>query len=130
MTVLSIKKRILPISIALIALMAFPGMAASGSSSSEGEAILYLEKVDPFKKRMPSPNYLEIVYSQGFLTLTSNCYEGHFSLSFTNLDTGESHEVPSIIVGESASISLSNGEYEVAATGPDGLALVGFMQVY
>ncbi|MDE6549641.1 MAG: hypothetical protein K2L22_11655 [Muribaculaceae bacterium] len=103
---------------------------ADNGSSSGGDALLTQQVTNPLRKRMPSRDYLEVMYENGVLSLSSNSYEGNFSLSFINIESGESHEVPSIFVGETISIFLPCGEYEVSAMGSDGLVLHGFMQVF
>ncbi len=103
---------------------------ADNSSSPGGDAFLTQQEISPRKKRIPSRNYLEVRYENQSLSFLSESYEGEFSLSFTNIETGESYEVPSISVGDSVSFIIPCGEYEVYAIGPDGLILGGFMQVY
>lgn len=100
------------------------------SSSGNGDAVLRQHDEYPDIKRCPSKIILEVVYSDGMLTLISNYYEGAFSLRFENYDTGESHEVSSILVGESIPVQLNYGEYEVKAISEEGIVLSGFMQVY
>lgn len=106
------------------------GSSQDTSQNGNGTAVLDLIAHDPKTKRMPSRNRLEIVYADGSLTLFSNYYEGAFSLRFENYDTGESHEVSSILVGESIPVQLNYGEYEVKAISEEGIVLSGFMQVY
>ena len=118
-----------------VMLMSLSTFADSGSSQksnppANGKAVLSLHKKDPDIKRMPSRNHLDVVYENGMITLLSESYEGDFSLSFINVESGESYEVSSIFVGETISIFLPCGEYEVSAMGPDGLVLSGFMQVF
>ncbi|MDE5871536.1 MAG: hypothetical protein K2H22_06325 [Muribaculaceae bacterium] len=73
---------------------------------------------------------MEIFYSDGVLSLLSDYYDGEFSLCFENCESGESHEVSSILVGESVAVELNYGEYVVTAINGDGIMLSGFMQVY
>lgn len=124
-------KSILSIVFGISLLSVFPVESyADNGSQSGGDALLTQQEISPDKKRMPSRNYLEVVYENGSLSLFSGCYEGSFSLSFVNLDSGEGYEVPAVSVGGSISIELPCGEYEVSAIGSDGLILVGFMQVF
>lgn len=115
-------------------LASFSANADSGSSGNttqgNGSAILELQAHSPKSKRMPSRLHLEVVYQDGTVTLLSDFYEGVFSLSFENLETGEAYEVSPILVGGSASLDLGCGEYQVNAIGEDGTLLAGFMQVF
>ncbi|MDE7097483.1 MAG: hypothetical protein K2O47_08330, partial [Muribaculaceae bacterium] len=94
-----------------------------------GSAILDLQSRCPRTKRMPSKNHLELIYSDGVLTLLSNYYEGVFSLSFENNESGEYYEIPSIFVGESISFELTSGVYQVDAISTDGTILSGIMEI-
>ncbi|MDE5585527.1 MAG: hypothetical protein K2I92_04190 [Muribaculaceae bacterium] len=126
-----LRKRMRPIFIGLITLTAFPGMASSDKSpQSNGDAILTQFERDPLRKRMPSRNYLEVVYTNGVLQLLSPAYEGEFFLSFENSDSGEYHAVSSICVNETMDLQLQYGVYDVLAIGVDGTTLVGSLEVY
>lgn len=119
----------------LVVCAVLPGYAEGSSSGNSdapvnGGAVLDLQAPHPKTKRMPSKNVLEVVYTDGILTLDSNFYEGIFSLSFKNYESGEIYEVPTIQVGQSVPFELVIGEYEVKAIGEDGSLLSGFMQVY
>ena len=119
----------------VIMLTSLPVAAASESSSStdqpaNGAAVLFLQSKIPRTKRMPSKNHLDVVYSDGMVSLISDTYEGEFSLSFKNTLSGESQDIPSIMVGESVFLELMCGEYQVNAIGEDGSVLSGFMQIY
>ena len=120
----------------LVVFMAsFPLYAESGSSQNSnppanGSAVLRLQSKYKDIKRMPSANCMEIFYSDGVLSLLSDYYDGEFSLCFENCESGESHEVSSILVGESVAVELNYGEYVVTAINGDGIMLSGFMQVY
>lgn len=121
----------------MLALMltSISAVAESGSSqkpkpSSNGSAVLNLQKKDPDIKRMPSRNCLEVVYAEGIVSLSSDFYEGEFSMTFENLESGAVAEVPSISVGESAPLELTIGEYAITAIAVDGTTLVGYMEVY
>ena len=131
MTVIKLKKSIQSIFIGLIVMTAFPIMASSEPSDpGNGGAILTTEEEDPFIKRMPSRKLLYLSYTDGSVSISSNFYEGVFSLSFENYESGETYEVPSIQVGQSVPLNLNYGEYQVKAIGEDGSHLSGFMQVY
>lgn len=91
--------------------------------------MLDLQYKSPKTKRAPSRNFLEIVCSDGTVTLLSETYNGEFSLSFENCESGESYEIPSIYVGESVSFELNVGEYQVDAVSEDGTVLSGVMDV-
>lgn len=119
----------------VIMLTSLPVAAASESSSSSdqpanGSAVLLLQYKTPRTKRMPSKNHLEVVYSDGMISLISDTYEGEFSLSFKNTLSGEFYNISSIMVGESVLLELESGEYQVNAIGEDGSVLSGFMQIY
>lgn len=126
------KRIVLMMSIMLISLSAFADSESSQKSNppANGSAVLLLVRKDPDIKRMPSNNHLDVVYENGILSLLSESYEGDFSLSFINIESGESYEVSSIFVGETISVDLPCGEYEVSAMRSDGLILAGFMQVF
>ena len=127
---IKLSKSVLSIFVGIMT-MFIPGLTyADNGSSSGGGAILTQQEENPLRKRMPSRNHLEVMYENEVLTISSESYEGDFSLSFINIESGESHEVSSIFVGETRSIFLPCGEYEVSAKGPDGLVLYGFMQVF
>ncbi len=124
----------LVLAVAIIA-MALPVFAESESSKNSnppanGSAVLLLQSKHTNIMRMPSRNFIEVVYSDAILTLTSNYYEGEFSLSFEKYDTGVICEVPSIHVGESVPFELEYGEYQLTAVAEDGTVLTGYMQVY
>lgn len=124
-------KLILSVFIGILVLSLFPiESRADNGSSSGGDALLTQQVTNPLRKRMPSRNYLEVTYENGVLSLSSESYEGDFSLTFINIEAGESYEVSSIFVGEAISVDLLCGEYEVLAIGPDGLVFSGFMQVF
>lgn len=127
---IKLSNTVLSILIVLMALLIPVLTYADNGSSSGGGAILTQQEENPLRKRMPSRNHLEVMYENEVLTISSESYEGDFSLSFINIESGESHEVSSIFVGETISIFLPCGEYEVSAMGSDGLVLYGFMQVY
>lgn len=97
---------------------------------ANGSAVLNLQAQYPKTKRMPSTAVLEIVYEDGVVTLTSDDYEGGFSLSFENYETGTTYTVPSIQIGGSAPLALEIGEYQLTAVHEDGTVLMGYMQVY
>ena len=79
---------------------------------------------------MPSRTFLEVVYTDGLLTLSSDFYEGEFSLHFEDTETGESHVVSSIYVNEIMPLLLNNGRYDVTATNIDGITLIGSLEIY
>ena len=78
---------------------------------------------------MPSRDYLEVVYADGFLTLFSYFYDGEFSLKFDNCETSESYEIPCIEVGGSVSIDIMSGTYSVIAEDSDGRILSGCINI-
>ncbi|MDE5997841.1 MAG: hypothetical protein K2G77_06495 [Muribaculaceae bacterium] len=131
MVTIKLKKSIQSIFIGMIAMTSFPLMASSDiSARGNGDAILTTKEEDPLRKRMPSRNIMQLIYFDGMLTLTSDYFEGVFSLSFVNYETDDTYEVPSIQVGQSAPLELEYGEYQVNAIGEDGSHLSGFMEVY
>lgn len=109
---------------------AAPDTTQKSEIPANGEAVLDLDAPHPRTKRIPSRNVLEVVYADGIITLESEYYGGAFSLSFANCETGDTYEVPSIQVGQSAPLELEYGEYQVNAIGEDGSHLSGFMEVY
>ena len=113
----------------MVPVFADSGSSNTSNNSTNGGALLDLLAKDPKTKRVPSRNYLEIVYSYGMLTLSSNVYEGEFSFCFDNIETGESVIVPSIYVGESINIELPYGVYNVIATGSDSLSFYGCLEI-
>ena len=122
----------LTVTVAIIA-TAFSVLAEPSKTTNtkgNGSVVLDMQSHYPKTKRIPSNNFLEIVYEYGTLTLDSNCYEGKFSLSFENYETGATTEIPSIHVGECVPVILEIGEYQLTAVAEDGTELIGFMQVY
>lgn len=118
----------------VIATIVVPVFADSGSSNTSnppvnGGAILNLLAKDPRTKRAPSRNCLELVYSDGMITLSSNVYNGEFSLTLENCETGEKIVIPSIYVGESVNIELPCSVYNVSATGADSLSFFGCLEI-
>lgn len=105
--------------------------AAENSGVKVPNDIIILRPRKPVgRPNAPSLISIECRCHDGILTLTSNCYEGEFSLSFENYETGATYEIPSIQIGESVPLSLEIGEYQLTAVGEDGTELIGFMQVY
>lgn len=78
---------------------------------------------------MPSRNYLEVVYEDGFLTLLSNSYEGEFDVQLYNRGNGETICNHSIMIGSGFDINLDSGEYEVTAMNSDGSIFYGIMYI-
>ena len=99
------------------------------NSSADSSAILTTVGHGSIRKRIPSKNYLELVYSYGVLTLSSDVYEGEFSLKFANTETGECITIPSIYVGGSINIELPCGVYDVSAIGSDSLSFYGCLEI-
>ncbi|MDE6480870.1 MAG: hypothetical protein K2L45_11455 [Muribaculaceae bacterium] len=118
----------------VVALTSISATADSGSSQNsthrgKGSAMLDLQYKSPNTKRAPSRKHLEVVYMDGAVTLLSQTYNGEFSLTFENCETGESVVIPSIFVGESINIELPCGIYNVSVTGSDGLSFYGFLEI-
>ena len=125
------KKTIVTFLVGLFILSASSVMDASDKSNqSGGDAILTEEGKDPLRKRMPSRNYLEVIYSNGVLSLHSETYEGVFSLQFDSSRSVETYVVPFINVGESVAIELESGIYKVTAEGEGGIVLSGMMELF
>ena len=122
-------KRILLMMIVLFSSISLSAEESHGSSSSAGSVRLTCLGKGSIKKRMPSRTNIDVVYQDGVLTISSDFYEGEFSLSFENCESGESYEIPSIYVGESVPFELNVGEYQVDAIGVDGTVLSGVMDV-
>lgn len=98
-------------------------------SSKSGDAVLQIKSDKPIIKRSPSKNVLEIIYSDNMLSLTSNYYEGEFTIRFESYETGETVTVPSIFVGDICDIDLDCGEYTVSAERSDGLSFSGYLEI-
>ncbi len=115
-----------------VLLMSLTGLAEPSSSdpSGNGDAVLVIVETNPIKKRIPSRNFLEVTYSEGSLTLSSNFYEGEYSIQFVNIASGESLLIPSISVGETVTFDLIMGEYEIRAENSEGQIFNGFMEVF
>lgn len=81
-----------------------------------------LEKVheSPYRKRMPCRDFMEIKYTDEMISLQSEAAEGCFSLQLTDIASSQCHYITSLFVGESVSIDLDCGEYEVSATDSNG----------
>ncbi|MDE6650370.1 MAG: hypothetical protein K2K45_10625 [Muribaculaceae bacterium] len=125
------KKSIVTFLVGLFILSVSSVMNASDrSNQSGGDAILTEEGKDPLRKRMPSRNYLEVIYSNGVISLLSETYEGVFSLQFDSSKSRETYAVPFINVGESAALELESGTYKVTAEGEGGIVLSGTMEVF
>ena len=119
--------------LAVLLAVTFPVWAEPSKNSTpspNGSAVLLLQSKHTNTKRVPSNVSLEIIYSEGILTLSSDYYVGEFSLSFENYETGATYEIPSIQIGGSAPLALEIGEYQLTAVGEDGTVLMGYMQVY
>ena len=101
----------------------------STNKHSNGTAILNIQVDEQRIKRMPCKYVLEIQYSDGVLSLFSNYYEGEFSLTLNNIETGESYEIPLLAVGESICIDLEVGEYHVSAVNSMSLLFEGIMEL-
>lgn len=99
-------------------------------SSKSGDAVLQIKSDKPIIKRSPSKNVLEIIYSDNMLSLTSNYYEGEFTIRFESYETGETVTVPSIFVGDICDIDLDCGEYTVSAERSDGLSFTGYLEIF
>ena len=125
------RKSILSVFTGVIMFTSVPVIASSDKSSqSSGDTILTQYENDPLRKRMPSRNFLEVIYLDGFITIDSYYYEGEFSLSLENCESGECYEVSSIQVGESVPLTLPCGEYQVKAVGMAGIVLSGYMEIF
>lgn len=70
---------------------------------------------------------IEIHYANEMISLQSETAEGCFSLQLTDIASSLCHYVPYIFVGESASIDLDSGEYEVRAIDSNGQAYIGLL---
>lgn len=123
-------KFLLMLALMLTSISAVADSGSKPNPSTNGDAVLDLLKEYPDIKRMPSRNHLEVSYANGIVSLTSDFYEGEFSMTFENLESGAIVEVPSISVGEVAPLELTIGEYAVTAIAVDGTTLVGYMEVY
>ena len=105
--------------------------AAENSGGKVPYETIILQPKRPVKRpNAPSLIRIECSYYDGILSLTSDYYEGGFSLSFENYETGATYTVPSIQIGETVSLVLEIGEYELTAVSEDGTELIGFMQIY
>ena len=128
----SLNKLLLVAVLMTMSLSALADVQSSGKSNppANGSAVLKSQSRDPLTKRIPSGLSMEVIYDDGLLTLTSDYYEGGFSLSFENYETSAINEIQSIQIGESVPLSLEIGEYQLTAISEDGTELIGFMQVY
>jgi len=79
---------------------------------------------------MPSRNFLEIYYENGMLTLDSETMDGSFSLEIAGDENSVYEVIPSMEIGESVSIDLELGQYNVTATDVNGMQFAGDMIVY
>lgn len=129
MNLKNLKSIFIMMTVLLSSVCAIAADSKSESSYSTGSARLTYVGKGSVKKRMPSKYVMEAIYSDGMLTLLSETYEGEFSLSFENCESGESYEVLSIVVGESVLLDLDCGEYEVNAWSEDGTMLSGILEV-
>lgn len=129
MNLKNLKSIFIMMTVLLSSVCAIAADSKSESSYNTGSARLTYVGKGSVKKRMPSKYVMEAIYSDGMLTLLSETYEGEFSLSFENCESGESYEVLSIVVGESVLLDLDCGEYEVNAWSEDGTMLSGILEV-
>ena len=113
----------------LSSMCAIAADSKSESSYSTGSARLTYVGKGSVKKRIPTKNVMEVIYCNGMLTLLSDTYEGEFTLTLENAQSGEYYEVSSIVVGESVLLDLSCGEYQVNAWSVGGTILSGIMEV-
>ena len=120
---------ILAIVLTSISTFADTGSSSQPNPSSNGSAVLSLQKKDPDIKRMPSRNVLELQYADGMLSLVSNSYEGDFSVVLVDTETAETFVIPFIYVGETISIELSLGVYYVTANSTDGTEFTGTLEI-
>lgn len=105
--------------------------AAENSGVKVPNDIIILHPKEPVgRPNAPSLISIECRCNDGILTLTSDYYEGGFSLSFENYETGAIYKIPSLQIGESVPLALEIGEYQLTAVGEDGTELIGYMQVY
>ena len=114
---------------AAIPIFADSDSSQDSSTSKSGDAVLQKEAQNPKGKRIPSRNVLELIYSDNILSLTSNYYEGEFTIRFESSETGEIVTLPSIYVGDVCIIDLDCGEYTVSAERSDGLSLSGYLEI-
>lgn len=130
---LTIKQRkfFIVLAMSLLCLSAPPiiNAATEDTPSSTGDAILTEQSGDPFRKRMPSRNFLRLSYSDGLLSLASYIYEGEFIIQLDNVETGESVTIPSIYVGGSVNIEVPSGVYDVSAIGSDSRSFFGCLEI-
>lgn len=63
------------------------------------------------------------------LYLTSNYYEGEFTIRFESKESGETITVTYIFVGDISIIDLNSGEYTVSAQRSDGLSFSGYLEI-
>lgn len=126
----NIRKTFVNIAIGLLFLSSVPYvMASSDNTSPSGDAIIRERQDDPFRKRMPSRNFLEISYSDGILHLDSKIYDGEYAIKFDNAETGESIAIPSIFVGDYVYVGLDCGIYNVCAVNSDGRSFLGTLEI-
>ncbi|WP_289772965.1 hypothetical protein [uncultured Duncaniella sp.] len=126
-----IKKYLLAIAISLISIvgMAQTNTASHDTSTYTGRSILRLVSKGTDRKRLPSNNYIEILYTGGNIILKSGSEEILFELMFENCLTGNIEIIPSIENGESVPVELETGQYELTAKKLDGNIFYGIMVV-
>ena len=127
----SIKKIIFALVLMTTPLSSFADGNSSQNSNqpANGTAVLKLVAKYPNKRRAPSMNFLEVFYSDGLLSLTSNIYEGVFSICFENYESGEKYVIPAMWVGETIDFDMPIGEYIVTAEGENGISFTGIMSL-
>lgn len=81
------------------------------------------------RKRMPCHDLMEIHYVNEMISLQSETAEGCFSLQLTDIDSSQCYDITSLVIGESVSIDLDCGEYEVKAIDSNGRIYIGLLTI-
>ena len=78
----NLKNLVMSVAAFLVALSVYADSDATEQNDGTpyGETVLTTDNKDPKKKRIPSRNVLELIYSDNMLSLMSNCYEGEFTI--------------------------------------------------
>lgn len=95
----------------------------------DGEGRLEKIKSGSIRKRIPSREFLEIYYDNGFISIQSETCQGSFSLEMSCDSSMRSYGVPAITIGESLSFEIECGEYEVTAVRSDGTTFKGLLLI-
>lgn len=125
----NLKYFLFAIAISILCVGAVAQTNNQSTSNNGGRATLRLGSKSSDLKRAPSNVCIEIIYCDGAVCMVSEQDDIALYLEFKNTVTGEVESLPYIMPGESVSIDLIQGEYELIAEMIDGRTFYGIMLV-